>query len=385
MSGYVFVGNSTKPTEEQNNRIDDVVLDNVSKPCLQTAIEMGYEVFLGVNRNYPNKLACRELPISFYDSHTYRSIFNIKDNYIAYRNLCSLIDKQGIEAIHCNTPIGGMAGRFAGKKKHVKKIIYTAHGFHFYKGAPFLQNFVIKTAERIMARWTDCIITMNNEDYLAAQKFKMKKGGKVFLVHGVGINLDSFVNPLNREGKRREFGLSSDDFVLVSAGDLIKRKNYRVAIEAIALTNSPKIHYLICGKGPELSALKKYAEKCHVIDRVHFLGFRTDIRDILYASDAFLFSTLQEGLPRSMMEAMACGLPCIASRIRGNVDLLEDGVGGYLCDPRRAKGFADRITEMFNDKEKTKWMAEQNLKRIKSFDVNVVKKEIEDIYKEVLC
>lgn len=384
MSSYVFIGNSTKPTKEQLNKTDDVVIDNVSRPCLQTAIEMGYSVILGVNRNFPEKLKCSEMQIQFYDSHTYRSISNLKDNRIAYKNLCSLIDNNDVEVIHCNTPIGGMVGRFAGRKKRVRKIIYTAHGFHFYKGAPFLQNMIIKMAERIMAKWTDAIITMNEEDYLAAKKFKLKNNGKVFFVHGVGIDLNKYTNPFNHKEKRNELGLSEDDIVFVSAGDLIKRKNYETAIKAIAFVKNPKIHYLICGKGPEMSTLQKVAAKYGVSSQVHFLGFRSDVRDIFYASDVFLFSTLQEGLPRSMMEAMACGLPCIASKIRGNVDLIDDGLGGYLCDPKNVNDFANRINDLAFNKEKRQKMSKYNLERIESYNINVVKKEIEDIYKEVL-
>lgn len=382
-AGYVFIGNSTKPTDEKYNSREKVIPSNVSGPCLEAALELGYEVWLGTNRNAPEELQCA-YPVHLYDSHTYRSITAVRDNLTAYRNLSEVIKKGNVEAIHCNTPVGGMVGRLAGRIHHVKKVIYTAHGFHFYEGAPLFNRTVLKWSEQLMAHWTDAIITMNKEDYEAAKRFKLKKGGKVFFVHGVGITLADFVNPGNRTEKRRKLALQPDDIALISAGDLVARKNYGVAIEAIAKANDSRLHYYICGKGPELDNLKKLAEEKGVAEQIHFLGFRTDIKELLYAADIFLFTTLQEGMPRSMMEAMACGLPCIASKIRGNVDLLDDGQGGFLKDVSDAQGFADSISRLASDSDLREKMKAFNLEAIKQYDVEVIKREIQAIYAEIL-
>lgn len=383
MAGYVFLGNSSKPTSEKLNSREPIVPGNVSVPCIEAAMTMGYKVFLGTNRNNPQELECL-YPVTLYDAHSYRSITAINDNYIAYKNLSKIVKENNVEVIHCNTPVGGMIGRMVGKTHRVKKVIYTAHGFHFYKGAPFFNRTILKWAEQIMARWTDAIITMNLEDYEAAKKFKLKKGGKVFFVHGVGITLSDFVDPGNRSEKRKKLGLREEDIALISAGDLVARKNYSVAIEAIANANDSRLHYFICGKGPELDNLKELAAKKGIANQIHFLGFRTDIKELLFASDIFLFTTLQEGMPRSMMEAMACGLPCVASKIRGNVDLLEEGKGGYLIDVSNSDGFSQAITELSNSQELRKQMHNYNLAAIKQYDVSVVKKEIASIYEEVL-
>lgn len=385
MAGYIFIGNSTKPTKETLNSRDDIKLSNVSRPCLNAALGLGYEVVLGVNRNNPHELSCKELPISLYDSHTYRSITAIKDNFIAYKNLCNVIKEKHIEVIHCNTPVGGMIGRLVGKRYHVKKVIYTAHGFHFYKGAPLFNRTVLKWAEQIMAHWTDAIITMNEEDYQAAKKFKLKKGGKVYKVHGVGITLDDFKDiRVDRSEKRKELGLKDTDIVCISAGDLVARKNYGIAIEALAKVENENLHYLICGVGPEKENLEKLAEEKGVANRVHFLGFRNDVKELMKVSDIFLFTTLQEGMPRSMMEAMACGLPCVASKIRGNVDLLEEGKGGYLCVPNDYLDFAKKLNVLANESSKRESMSEYNLQAIRAFDINAVKMEIEDIYDAIV-
>lgn len=384
MAGYLFISNSSKPKKEKQNSLEKVKITNFSRPCLETAIEMGYKVFLGVNRNNPENLEC-ELPIQLYDSHTYRSIFNLKDNIIAYKNLMKILKNNDIEVIHCNTPIGGLIGRICGKKAKIKHIIYTAHGFHFYKGAPFINNTLFKWAESLMAHWTDVIITMNEEDYQAAQKFKLKPGGKVFYVHGVGIDTEAYKKvKVNEKKKRVELGLNDDDIIFISMGDLVKRKNYKTAIKAIKKTNNSKVHYLICGVGPEMDNLTKLSKSLGIDKQVHFLGFRSDVNELLKISNIFLFTSLQEGLPRSLMEAMASGLPCVVSDIRGNRDLIIEGKGGYLVKKNNVDEYAKRINELIQNRELRIQMEKENIERIKAFSVKKVKKRIEDIYKEIL-
>ncbi|MBR2354230.1 MAG: glycosyltransferase family 4 protein [Clostridia bacterium] len=384
MAGYVFISNSTKPTTEKYESREPLVPGNVSRPCLQAAMDLGYEVYYGVNRKVPEELAC-DMPVHAFDSHTYRSITAFGDNRIAYRNLCRVIDEGRVEVIHCNTPVGGLVGRLAGRKKKVKKVIYTAHGFHFYKGAPLMNRTLFKWAEMWMAHHTDAIITMNAEDYAAAKRFRLRKGGKVYFVHGVGIDLSDYAGMADKRAeKRAELSLADDQIMLVSMGDLVLRKNYATAIEAIAKAKNPCLQYFICGKGPELDNLKAQAESLGVAKQIHFLGFRTDIKELLSAADMFLFTSKQEGLPRSMMEAMASGLPCVASKIRGNTDLIEDGVGGYLCTSTDSDGFAAAITKVADNIALRETMRANNLETIKEYDISVVEKEIADIYADVL-
>lgn len=384
MAGYVFLSNAAKPTAEKYHNRDIIKPSNVSRPCLQAALDMGYDVVYGIQRAKPEELEC-ELPVKLYDAHTYRSITAFKDNKIAYKNLNKVIRENNVEVIHCNTPVGGMVGRFCGKKNKVKKIIYTAHGFHFYKGAPLFNRTVLKWAEMLMARWTDAIITMNQEDYAAAKKFKLRKGGKVYFVNGVGITLKDFEGLSHlRQQKREEMGVKDEDIVLISMGDLVPRKNYGAAIRAIAKANDPRLQYMICGKGPELENLQNLAKELGVEKQIHFLGFRTDVKELLTGADIFLFTTRQEGLPRSMMEAMASGLPCVASAIRGNVDLIENGVNGFTCPTDDVDGYAAAIAKIAGDPALRETMRTNNLKKIKNYDITVVEKQIREIYADVL-
>ena len=379
MKGYVFISNSTKPTKEKANIRELMKPSNVSKPCLEAALSMGYEVFWGVNKNRPEELEC-DLPVKMFDSHTYRSITAIKDNWIAFRNLRRVIKNNNIKVIHCNTPVGGLIGRICGKIYHIDKVIYTAHGFHFYKGAPLINRTLFKWAEQIMAHWTDVIITMNQEDYEAAKRFHLKKGGKVYKVHGVGITLSDFNSvDVNRDMIRKGLGLKKTDIVCVSAGDLVPRKNYQIAIKAIAKAKNPNLHYLICGTGSDMERLRRLAENLKISKQIHFLGFRTDMVELFKSSDVFLFTSLQEGLPRSLMEAMACGLPCVVSKIRGNIDLIQDGKGGILCEADDSSEYAAAIQKIASNRTLRDSMKQTNLKAIQEYDVSVVKEEIRKI------
>lgn len=303
-------------------------------------------------------------------------------NFTALKELSEFINQEKIDYIHCNTPVGGLLGRLAGKKCGVKKVIYQAHGFHFYKGAPLKNWLLYYPVEKWMARYTDALITINQEDYeLAKRKMKLRNGGKVYYVPGVGIDTAQYIVEADlRENKRAELGLNANDIALLSMGDLIERKNYATAIHAVAETRNDRLHYFICGKGPEESALKSLAEQLNVAQQIHFLGFRTDIKELLAASDVFFFTSKQEGLPRSMMEAMASGLPCVASKIRGNTDLLEKTEGGFLCDPHNAADFAEKLNLLAASAELREKMGRTNRMTIQKFSTETVIKEMQKIY-----
>lgn len=327
-----------------------------------------------------------EYDIKINNVHISRNPFGFS-NLKAYKELVELIKREKIDYIHCNTPTGGILGRLAGKKCKVKKVIYQAHGFHFYKGAPKKNWLLYYTVEKLLARYTDALITINQEDYEIAQnKLKLRNNGNVYFVHGVGIDTAQYNrDSVTRLIKRSELGLKDNDVAVISMGDLIDRKNYDVAIRAIAEANNPSLHYFICGKGPKADNLKALAEGLGVAEQVHFLGFRTDIKELLNAVDVFLFTTKQEGLPRSMMEAMAFGLPCIASRIRGNTDMLEGTEGGFLCETMNVSAYAEKLNLLANDKTLRESMGESNLVTIQKFSTETVTDEIRKIYINELC
>ena len=308
-----------------------------------------------------------------------------KSNIKAYKQIVKLVKSEDIDYIHCNTPVGGLLGRLAGKKCKVKKVIYQAHGFHFYKGAPKINWLVYYPIEKWLARYTDALITINSEDFeFAKAKFKLRNNGKIYYVPGVGVDTTQFASYGNfREEKRLELGIPNDAFLIISAGELNTNKNNCVIISAMEKLQDKKIHYILCGVGEKMAQLQAQADAAGLHDNVHFLGYRNDVKELFTASDCFVMPSIREGLSRSIMEAMSSGLPCIVSAIRGNVDLISDSLGGFLCNSRDIDGFAKAIGTIANDAELRDRMKEYNIQKVKNFDVSVVKKEMTDIYKEV--
>lgn len=302
-------------------------------------------------------------------------------NIKAYKQVVDLIKRERIDIIHCNTPIGGVVGRLAGKKCGIKKVIYQAHGFHFFKGAPLINWLVYYPIERWLAHYTDALITINQEDYRRAQRFHLRGNGKVFYVPGVGIDLSQFECFLvEKEQKRKELHIPADALIIISVGDLNINKNNKVIIEAIKKIQTEKVHYAICGTGPLEDYLHSLAEPIN--NRVHFLGYRTDIKELLALSDIFVMPSLREGLSRSLMEAMACGLPCIASNIRGNKDLLDEK-GGRLVNPKRIEEWTTAIDGYSNGAVNREACGEHNKQRIIQFSTQQVISEMKKIYHQI--
>lgn len=349
-------------------------------------LEIEYHVVANRSKSNPQQMESdeREYGIHLYHADIHRfplSQYNRK----AYYQILEIIRKEGIDFIHCNTPVGGLLGRLCGKRAKVPKIIYTAHGFHFYKGAPLLNWLLYYPAERWLAHYTDALITINREDYAAAQKFRLRRGGRVYYVPGVGVDTDAFSAVADVRSKLlEEQKIPADALLLLSSGELNTNKNNESILRALHELQDPSIHYLICGVGDLETPLKALTAALGLESQVHFLGYRSDMKELLRAADIFVMPSLREGLSRSLMEAMASGLPCLVSRIRGNVDLIEDGVGGYLYAPSDSKGFAEGIRRLLGSPELRVSMGQANLKTIQKYDVRVVEKQIEDIYREVL-
>lgn len=352
-------------------------------PYLKMFKEMGWETAVAARNDYENPADC---VIPYCDTY-YNIPFERNPlkpgNLKAYKELKHRIDEGEYDIIHCHTPVGAMLTRLAAKQARKKgtKVFYTAHGFHFYKGAPAINWILYYPVEKWLSRYTDVLITINKEDYERAKTFK---AGKVCYVPGVGIDLKKFnAGYVNKEQKRKEIGVSADDFVLLSVGELIPRKNHEVVIRALSvlkqLDKLNHIEYVICGRGSYEADLRKLAEGLDVADHVHFLGYRNDISEICNCADLFVFMSHQEGLPVALMEAMACGLPAVCSNIRGNTDLIEDGVTGLLAN-NTPEEVAQSISKMKSDTALRNRVASAALQKIKQFDLSSVEDEMKKIY-----
>lgn len=367
------------------------MIDLFNMDNIEILKDLGYEVEVACNFEYGSITSQervnefkKELIGDGYNIHHIpvpRSVFAFKDIIISYKMMKKLCNENNYEIVHCHSPIGGIIARLACRKARSKgtRVIYTAHGFHFFKGAPVKNWLIYYTAERITANFTDSLITINKEDFENAKKFNVKK---IEYVPGIGIDVDKIRNiQIDKRLKRSEFNLTEDDFLLFTAGQLSKRKNHEVVIKALAEIKNTNVKLLICGLGELETYLKELISILGLEDRAILAGYRKDVIELLHAADCFVFPSLQEGLPVALMEAMAAGLPIVCSNIRGNVDLIEHGVNGYLVEPKSANNFAKYIEKVFFDK--TIWikMRNINLELVKKYDKQVVKSKMIKLYK----
>lgn len=315
-----------------------------------------------------------------------RSITAIGNIIESYRIIKQLTNDKHYDIVHCQSPIGGVIARLACKKarKHSTKVIYVAHGFHFYKGASIKNWMLFYPIEKYCARYTDCLITMNQEDYCIA-KHKLKKVKQIEYIPGVGINVQE-INNVNLDvvRKRKELGIPVDSTVIVSVGELNKNKNHEVIIRALAMLNNTDIHYLICGQGPRRDYLIRLSKELQLDQNVHILGYRKDVIEILKSSDLFAFPSKREGLSVSLMEAMAAGLPVVCSEIRGNIDLITDGEGGYVIKTNDIDRYAHAIHRISEDEELRCQMACINKSKIVKMDVNNIHSIMKRIYQRII-
>ena len=299
------------------------------------------------------------------------SLSNLK----GYQDMKKVIRNGYYDIIWTNEPVMGVVTRLAAQKarRNGTKVLYMVHGFHFYNSAPKLNWMVYYPIEKWMASKADMICTVNQEDYKRAQKFKVNR---VEYIHGIGINTERLTLSDNRSDIRAELELADDDFLVLSVGELNKNKNQKVILKAISLMNDSKVHYILCGKGEQFENLKRLTTELHLENQVHFLGYRKDVVDICSQADVYVMPSLREGLPVASLEAMYCGLPLVTSNIRGLVDVMEDGVSGYLCRPDDAQGFADGINKIQKNSEIRKQMCLRNQETVKPFCIEETKKEV---------
>ena len=307
-------------------------------------------------------------------------------NVRAYKELKILIDQTGFDIIHCHTPAGAAITRLAAmsaRKEGKSKLLYTAHGFHFYKGAPLLNWLLYYPAERLLSRWTDALITINKEDFARAQKKMRAKA--TYYIPGIGVDLQRIDGvTVDRIAKRAELGLPQEAKLLLSVGELAKRKNHEVVLRALSKMDCSRLAYAICGRGALEGYLKGLAEKLGLRNKLFFLGFRDDVIEICKAADVFVFPSLQEGLPVALMEAFACGIPAACSNIRGNVDLMEGSGQECLFPPKDEAAVRAALTRLLQDAAFAASCAERNRQAVKAFSLERSLAAMQEIYEAVL-
>ena len=320
------------------------------KPLMKLLKENGWEVHVAARDNLAEKDGLSlEYPDQVFDVPFQRSPFDPR-NLKAYRMLKKIIYDGKYDVIHCNTPVGGLLTRLAARdvRRHGTKIFYTAHGFHFYKGAPIKNWLIYYPIEKWFSRYTDVLVTITEEDFnLAKNKFNCQ----VFHLHGTGANSSKYYPIPSEEISRQkeDLGLENDRIIL-NVGELLPNKNQKAAILAMKkiVEVLPDAHLLIAGNGPARQELEILVTKEGLEKHVTFLGYTTKLEKYMQVCDVLLACSYREGLPFNLMESMLCGKPIVASHNRGHNELVQEGKNGYLVDPDDYQAFADKVCQIFS-------------------------------------
>lgn len=353
-------------------------------PYLKMLKEEGWETAVAARNDYEDPADCL-IPYcdTFYDIPFERTPWK-RGNLRSYQMLKAIIDGGDFDVIHCHTPVGAMIARLAARtaRKKGTKVVYTAHGFHFFSGAPLVNWLLYYPAERLLAPMTDVLITINQEDYDRAKR--MLPVGRIEYVPGVGVPTEKFCH---RGGepteKRRELGFGAEDFLILTVAEMTKNKNHATILRALALLKDTRdydcFHYLICGRGEEWKPLEALADELGISDHVHFLGYRTDAPELYGCSDLFAFMPFREGLSLALMEAMSSGLPTVCTRIRGNTDLIDDGISGIFVK-NTPEAVAEAILALYRDPEGRKRLGQAAAEKVRRFDEGPVHAQMKEIY-----
>jgi len=404
---YNFSENIRK-TEEKSKRLKKQALciasvasnlDNFNRNNVNILQDLGYEVTLASNFHTMEDINSQVKIDAFVKEMRAKGVHIIQIDFTRnvreiVKQLKSIIQvrkllKRKFDIIHCHSPICAAIVRAEARKyrKYYKtKVLYTAHGFHFFAGASLKAWLLFYPIERIMSRYTDVLITINHEDYRRAKNTLYAKD--IVYIPGVGIDTERFKKVCEcRRQKRIEIGLKEDDIVLLSVGELNDNKNHELAIRALAHLKDEKmdgfshIQYVICGQGNLRKHLEGIKTELGLENQVHLLGYREDVADIFGCADIFIFLSRREGLPMALMEAMATGLPSIVTRIRGNTDLVRDGKEGYVIE-QDINQASEAIAKLVIGEKLKKEFRENAKCRVEKFNIHNVSKRMEKIYSE---
>ncbi|HHV71474.1 MAG TPA: glycosyltransferase family 4 protein [Clostridia bacterium] len=374
------------------------MIEQFNMPNIKILQNMGCEVHVAANFKFGNTISAERISefkkelaennVVYYNVEFSRNILNLRSNYRAYKKLKKIIFDNRYKFVHCHSPIGGVLTRLVAKKIRGKgtKVIYTAHGFHFFKGAPLINWLLYYPIEKWLSKYTDCLITINDEDYeLAVNKLKARSVKKV---PGVGVDLNKFV-PQTLEKKkelRKQYGYSDDDFILIYVAEMSYRKHQDLLIKVVDILKNkiPNVKLLLVGDGKLIEEYKQQVKNLKLENYVHFLGYRRDVPNLMTLADIAVSASRQEGLPVNVMEAMATGLPLVVTDCRGNRDLVVNGENGFVVALDDVDGFAGAIEKLYNLEELRTKFGRANLEMIKKYSLENVMRYMEEIYRDYI-
>lgn len=351
-------------------------------PYMEMLKTKGVEVHVAAKDNLSEK---NGLKLEFFDKYfdvPFSRSPRDKENITAYKKLRGIINTNEYDLIVCNTPMGSVVTRLAAIKSRRKgtKVIYIAHGFHFYKGAPKKNWLVFYNIEKLFSRLCDTVITINDEDFEVAKKsFK----ADIRHIHGIGVSSDRY-QPKGKSEQlqiREKLGLTAEDFIILCTGELNYNKNQTQLISAAEILKDkiPNLKILFAGNGPKEEELLEQIKTADLMDNIIMLGYRTDLENIVPAVDLVVSCSRREGMPLNIIEAMLCNKPIVATYNRGHNELINEGVSGYLVSPESPEDLADRIYKIYNSPEKALEFGKEGYKIAQNYTVDTVKDELIDL------
>lgn len=350
-------------------------------PYLKLFKEMGYEVHVATNSIEPIPYCDIKHKVSFE-----RKPFKFK-NIKAKKELEKILEKEHFNIIHTHTPVGSVITRLAAKKerKNGTRVIYTAHGFHFYKGSSFINWLLFYPIEKYLAKYTDTLITINDEDYSLAKKHFNKRCQDIIYVPGVGLDKEKYdikMSCKEKELLRKELGIRKKDFVIIYPAELSKRKGQLWLIKVIKniLKEKKDIHLLLPGTDSLNNKCQLLVQKLHLEKQIHLLGYRSDINRLLKIADLAVSVSKQEGLPLNIMEAMYINIPILASNCRGNNDLVIHGKNGLLFEINDSKTFINYLLKLKGNKKMYQELTKENINMLKPYMLDKIILKMNKIY-----
>ncbi len=353
------------------------------RPLADVLHAHGYEVHVAAKDNLAEK---NGLKLDFAEK-----VFNVPfsrspksvDNLRAYKELKKILDAEHYDVVHCNTPMGGIVTRLAARceRKQGTRVFYTAHGFHFYQGAPKLNWLVYYPIEKFFSRMTDQLIAITDEDYrLASEKFHCK----VRRIHGVGVNEKRYY-PVSYDEQmrlRKELGFTPDQKIILCIGELLANKNQSMAIHVMeqVVKRFPDAQLLLAGNGPEKERLEQNIVQCNLSSNIKMLGYCTCLEKYQRITDVLVACSRREGLPLNLVEAMLTGNPVVATINRGHRELIHQGENGFLVPADAVAEMAERVISLLSDSELASRTGANALDSARAYGATNVKRELEDIY-----
>ncbi|MDR1481050.1 MAG: glycosyltransferase [Synergistaceae bacterium] len=241
-----------------------------------------------------------------------------------------IIKDGGYDIIHVHTPVASFIMRYATRKIESPsrpKVVYTAHGFHFFRGGGRVRNMIFRRLEKKAGKWTDRLIVINHEDLEASARYGIVPGERLVYMPGIGLDFSKYdpssVSHAEIRRTRDEIGLRSDDSLFTMVASFDKGKRHEDVIRAMSKIKNPDIHVAFAGNGPLREKIQLMARTSLVHHRTHFLGQVKDPRSLMLASKATIMSSEREGLSRAAMESICLGVPVIGSDARGVRDVIQ--------------------------------------------------------------